>query len=168
VIIEAARILQERGEKIFFLMIGQGPDYAECKALAEKYHLDNIEFKGFMPLEALNYYYNACDINLGLFNTGDRANSVVLNKTNDSFRVGKPHLTLATDAMQEAFHDNEDIFYVNTIEPEALASRITEIRDNPELLSKVGKNALHSYDEKLSNAKASEIMEREIFQKLKG
>ena len=168
VIIEAARILQEKGERIFFLMIGQGPDYATCKALSKEYHLNNIEFKGFMPMEELNYYYNACDINLGLFNTGDRANSVVLNKTNDSFRVGKPHLTLATDAMQEAFHDNEDIFYVYDIEPKTLASKIVEIKNNPELFKKVGEHALQSYDMKLSNAKAAEIMDREIFQKLKG
>ena len=163
VIIEAARILQEQGDNTFFLMIGQGPEYQKCRDLANKYDLHNIEFKGFMPLEELNYYYNACDINLGLFNTGERANSVVLNKTNDAFRVGKPHLTLATDAMQEAFTDNEDIFYVNDIDPKTLAARILEIKNDPDLLRKVGQNALHSYDTKLSNAKASQIMEEKIF-----
>jgi len=166
VIIEAAKILEEKGEDVFFLMIGQGPDHHTCLTRAKTYGLNNIEFKGFMPLEELNYYYNACDINLGLFNNGERANSVVLNKTNDSFRVGKPHLTLATDAMKEAFKDNEDIFYVNDIDPQTLAKRIIELKNNPKLLETVGKNALHSYDEKLSNAKASQIMAEEIFHPL--
>jgi len=166
VIIEAARILQERGDDTFFVMIGQGPDYQKCRDLAEKYQLENIEFKGFMSLEELNYYYNACDINLGLFNTGERANSVVLNKTNDSFRVGKPHLTLATDAMKESFTDNEDIFYVQDIEPETLAERIIEIKNDPDLILEVGKHALASYESKLSNAKASEIMYEQIFKPL--
>jgi len=166
VIIEAARILEERGEKVHFLMIGQGPDHQKCLDLAKRYGLNNIDFKGFMPLEELNHYYNACDINLGLFNTGDRANSVVLNKTNDAFRVGKPHLTLATDAMKEAFTDNEDIFYVNDIDPDTLARRIIEIKNDPQLLQKVGENALRSYDDKLSNAKAIQIMEEKIFSKL--
>lgn len=166
VIIEAAKLLEEKNEDIFILMIGQGPDHAKCQALAKKYQLKNIEFKGFMTLEELNYYYNATDINLGLFSTGERANSVVLNKTNDSFRVGKPHLTLETDAMKEAFTDNEDIFYTKDNKPETLADRIIEIKYNPALIESVGKNASRSYVDKLSNAKAVQILEDEIFTKL--
>lgn len=163
VIIEAARILQEQGDDTFFLMIGKGPDLEKCQTLAKAYNLHNIEFKGFMSLEDLNYYYNACDINLGLFNTGERANSVVLNKTNDAFRVGKPHLTLATDAMKEAFTDNHDIFFVQDIRPQTLAGRIIEIKNNTDLLQKVGEQALHSYETKLSNKRARTIMEEHIF-----
>jgi glycosyltransferase involved in cell wall biosynthesis len=165
VIIEAAKILQENNEDISLLMIGKGPDLQKCQDLVKQYNLTNIKFKGFMSLEELNYYYNACDINLGLFNTGERANAVVLNKTNDSFRVGKPHLTLATDAMQEAFSDNEDIFYVKDISPESLANRIVELKNNPELVKTVGQNALKSYEDKLSNAKAKAILEEKIFSK---
>jgi glycosyltransferase involved in cell wall biosynthesis len=166
VIIESARILHEQNEAISLLMIGQGPDLAKCQALAKAYNLTNIEFKGFMPLSELNYYYNATDINLGLFNNGQRANAVVLNKTNDAFRVGRPHLTLKTDAMQEAFCDNEDIFFTPDASATSLASRIIEIKNSPDLLKRVGENALKSYDEKLSNAKATSILQREIFDKL--
>lgn len=166
VIIEAAKLLQDQNKNIFFLMIGEGPDHAKCQALAKKYDLKNIEFKGFMRLEELNYYYNATDINLGLFSTGERANSVVLNKTNDSFRVGKPHLTLETDAMKEAFRDNEDIFYTKDNKPKTLAKRIMEIQDDKVLLQKVGEHAYQSYFDKLSNAKAAQILDDEIFNKL--
>jgi len=166
VIIEAARILQEMGDDTKFLMIGQGPDLKQCKELAQKYNLKNIEFKGYMPLEELSNYYNACDINLGLFNSGERANSVVLNKTNDAFRVGRPHLTLKTDAMEECFRDNFDIFFVEDIKPETLANRILEIKNNPKLLQEVGKNSLESYQNYLSNAKAEKIIEELIFAKL--
>ncbi len=163
VIIKAAKILQEKKENISILMIGQGPDLQKCQTLVKSYPLKNIEFKGFMPLEELNYYYNACDINLGLFNNGQRANGVVLNKTNDSFRVGKPHLTLETDAMKEAFVDNEDIFFVKDIQPETLAQRIITLKDNPALVEKVGKNALVSYETKLSNHCAKTLIEKNIF-----
>ena len=163
VIIEAAKILQENNEDISLLMIGKGPDLQKCQNLVKEYNLINIEFKGFMSLEELNYYYNACDINLGLFNNGERANAVVLNKTNDSFRVGKPHLTLETDAMKEAFVDNEDIFYVQDIAPQTLADRIIALKNNPELVTRVGQNALKSYENKLSNAKAKAILEEKIF-----
>jgi len=167
VIIEAAKIVQDMGEDIKFLMIGEGPHLQTCQDLAKKYDLKNIEFKGFMPLEELNYYYNACDINLGLFNSGKRANAVVLNKTNDSFRVGKPHLTLKTDAMSEAFEDSKDIFFVEDINPKTLTNKIIELKNNPELVKRVGQNALKSYEEKLSNKKAKEIIEKKIFSKLK-
>ncbi|MDQ7085330.1 MAG: glycosyltransferase [Sulfurovum sp.] len=166
VIMEASKILQDLGEDIAILMIGKGPDYQNCQDLVTQYQLKNIKFKGYMSLAELNYYYNATDINLGLFNSGERANAVVLNKTNDSFRVGKAHLTLATDAMQESFSDNEDIFYVQDIDPQTLANRIIEIKNNPSLLVSVGKNALKSYDKKLSNAKATQILEDAIFSTL--
>jgi glycosyltransferase involved in cell wall biosynthesis len=165
-IMEAARILQERGEDVHFLMIGEGPHRKICEELAEKYRLRNVEFKGFMPLEELNRYYNACDINLGLFNTGERANSVILNKTNDAFRVGKPHMTLRTDAMSEVFEDDETIFFVPENTPEALADRIVEVKNDPELRAKVSRNALKLYDEKLSNAYAEKIARTRIFEPL--
>ncbi len=168
VIIEAARILKERDEDIFFLMIGEGPDFDKCHYLAQAYNLHNIEFKGFIPLEELNNYYNATDINLGLFNTGERANAVILNKTNDAFRVGKPHLTLETDAMKELFHDNENIFYVKDTQPQTLAQRLIELKNNPDLVKYVGENALRTYDKELSNAKATQIMEEKIFARLEG
>jgi len=167
VIIEAAKILQEHNENITILMIGKGPDLEVCQTLVKTYELHNVEFKGFMSLEELNYYYNACDINLGLFNHGKRANAVILNKTNDSFRVGKPHLTLETDAMKELFSDNQDIFFVKDIKPQTLAQRIITIKNNPTLIQEVGKNALQSYEEKLSHTKAIQILEEEIFSKLK-
>ncbi len=167
-IIKAAKILQDMGEDIHFLMIGDGPERQKCEALAQKYGLENVEFKGFMSIEELNHYYNACDVNLGLFNTGERANSVVLNKTNDAFRVGRPHVTLRTDAMAEHFSDNETIFFVHENSPEALAKRLVELKNDPELVKKVGQNALRLYDQKLSNRVAREIAEREIFSKLCG
>jgi glycosyltransferase involved in cell wall biosynthesis len=167
IIIEAAKILQEKNEDISILMIGKGPDLEMCQNLVERYQLSNIEFKGFMSLEELNYYYNACDVNLGLFNNGKRANAVVLNKTNDSFRVGKPHLTLETDAMKEVFSDNDDIFFVKDIEPNTLAEKIITLKNSPDLIVTVGKNALNSYKSKLSNATAIEILEEKIFSKLK-
>ncbi len=166
VIVEAAKLLQDRGEDVHFLMIGKGPDHQKCVELVEGYALNNVEFKGFMSLEELNYYYNATDINLGLFSIGERANSIILNKTNDSFRVGKPHLTLETDAMKEAFEDDRDIFFVKDNSPKTLADRILEIRDDPKLIKEVGDNALISYDEKLSNAKAKEILNSQIFDKI--
>ena len=166
IIVKAAKILQDMGDDTLFLMIGKGPDFQKCQSFVRKHQLKNVEFKGYMSLEELNYYYNATDINLGLFNTGERANSVVLNKTNDSFRVGKPHLTLKTDAMQEAFKDKEDIFFTENIDPQTLADKILEIKHNTELLKKVGQNALRSYNEKLSNKAAREILEKEIFSKL--
>ncbi len=141
----------------------KGPELKHCQELVKRYKLKNIEFKGFMTLEELNYYYNATDINLGLFNIGARANSVILNKTNDAFRVGKPHLTLETDAMKEVFRDNHDIFFVKDIEPLSLAERILELKNNPTLIKSVADESLKTYDAILSNAKATQILNDTIY-----
>ena len=163
IIIEAAKILQEKDPQIKLLMIGKGPELKQCQELVKRYKLENVEFKGFMTLEELNYYYNATDINLGLFNTGTRANSVILNKTNDAFRVGKPHLTLETDAMKEVFTDDHNIFFVKDTEPLNLANRIIALKNNPTLVQKVADEALRTYDAILSNAKATQILNDAIY-----
>jgi glycosyltransferase involved in cell wall biosynthesis len=68
--------------------------------------------------------------------------------------------------MREAFEDNRDIFFIKDNSPQTLADKIVEIKDNPKLLKEVGDNALVSYDDKLSNAKAKEILENQIFSKI--
>ena len=68
--------------------------------------------------------------------------------------------------MQEAFRDNEDIFYVNDIAPETLANRIIEIKNNPGLCQKVGSTALKTYETTLSNKYAHNIIQNKIFNQI--
>jgi glycosyltransferase involved in cell wall biosynthesis len=68
--------------------------------------------------------------------------------------------------MQEAFSDGIDILFVEDIKASTLAAKIVELKNNPELVKKVGQGALKSYEEKLSNKKAKDILQEAIFKRL--
>jgi glycosyltransferase involved in cell wall biosynthesis len=161
-VIEAANILQERGEEVYFLMLGKGQTYETNVTLAKTYNLENIEFISYVSMEELNDYYNASDVTLGTFSGSDRSKLFITNKGYESFAVGKPHLTLENNALNELFTDNKDIFYIQEPSAQALADRIVEIKNNPTLCQTVANNALKLYQETLSNEKVTQRLEEKI------
>lgn len=165
-IINAAKILEDKGEEVYFLMLGKGHTYKENTALAKELGLKNIEFISYVSMEELNYYYNASDVTLGTFSGSERSKVYITNKAYDSFGVGKPHLTVKNNALSELFTDNENIFYMHEPTAEALATRILEIKSSPELCESVSKNAYKIYEEQLSNEKITERLEKYILDKL--
>jgi len=55
--------------------------------------------------------------------------------------AGRPVITADTPAMRETFRDGESVCLVPTADPAALAARILELRDNPELCHEVASAA---------------------------
>ena len=165
-IVEAAKILEDKGEEVHFLMPGSGQTYDANTKLAKDLKLKNIEFISYVSMEELNYYYNASDVTLGTFSGSDRSKVYITNKAYDSFGVGKPHLTVKNNALSELFTDNENIFYMTEPNAGALAARILEIKSNPELCEEVSKNAYKIYKEQLSNEKITARLEENILDKL--
>ena len=166
IVMETAKILEEQGEEVYFLMLGKGQKYEEATSLAQQYALKNIEFIEFVTMEELNDYYNASDVTLGAFGAGERAKVFITNKAYESFAVGKPHLTLETPAMKELFVGDESIFFVEDSKPETLAKKILEIKNNKVLCDKVGKNAGELYQNTLTNKSVTALLEEKILNKL--
>lgn len=165
-IMEAAKILEDKGEEVYFLMLGKGQTYKDNTALAKELNLKNIEFISYVSMEELNYYYNAADVTLGTFSGSERSKVYITNKAYDSFGVGKPHLTVKNSALSELFTDNENIFYMYEPKAEALAERILEIKADPKLCETVATNAYKIYKEQLSNEKITQRLEENILNKL--
>lgn len=165
-VMHAAKILQDKGIEVHFLMLGDGQTFKENTQLAKDLELDNVEFISYVSMEELNVYYNASDVTLGAFSGSDRSKMFITNKAYESFAVGKPHLTVENNALNEFFTDNKDIFYIQEPTAEALASRIIEIKENPDLCNTVADNALKLYQDTLSNEKVTQMLEDRILSKL--
>jgi len=165
-IVNAAKILEDKGVDVFFVMLGSGQTYKENTALAKKLGIKNIEFISYVSMDELNYYYNAADVTLGTFSGSERSKVYVTNKAYDSYAVGKPHLTVKNPALDELFTDNKDIFYMYEPTAEALADRVTEVKNDQGLCDEVANNALKIYNEQLSNARITERLEKEILIKV--
>ena len=166
IVMDAAKILEEKGEEVYFLMLGKGQTYAESTALAKKYGLKNIEFIDYVSMEELNDYYNASDVTLGAFGAGERAKVFITNKAYESFAVGKPHLTLDTPAMNELFVGDESIFFVKDSTSESLAQKILEIKNDDTLRNGVAQNAYTLYVKTLTNKSVTALLEEKILNKL--
>jgi glycosyltransferase involved in cell wall biosynthesis len=166
IVMNAAKILEDQGEEIYFLMLGKGQKYEMSTALAKKHALKNIEFIDFVTMEELNDYYNASDVTLGAFGAGERAKVFITNKAYESFALGKPHLTLETPAMKELFVEDKSIFFVKGSTPSSLAKKILEIKNNEVLCKEVAQNAIHLYNSLLSNKEVTKLLENEVLSKL--
>ncbi|MEA1879397.1 MAG: glycosyltransferase [Campylobacterota bacterium] len=166
IVMKAAKILQDKNVDVHFLMLGKGQTYDANVALSKELELQNVEFISFVTMEELNVYYNASDVTLGTFSGSERSKLYITNKGYESFAVGKPHLTLENNALNELFTDNKDIFYIKEPSAEALAQRIIEIKENTDLCDNVAANALKLYTETLNNEKVTQMLEEEILSKL--
>lgn len=164
-VMNAAKILQDKNIDVHFLMLGDGQTFKANTQLAKDLELTNVEFISYVSMEELNVYYNASDVTLGAFSGSDRSKMFITNKAYESFAVGKPHLTVENNALNELFTDNQDIFYIQEPTAEALASRIIEIKENPDLCEEVASNALKLYQDTLSNEKVTEMLEDQILSK---
>jgi len=165
ILIKAAKILQDKGEEIHFLMLGKGQTYDASTSLSKELEIKNIEFIEYVSMEELNDYYNASDVTLGAFGDNERSKLFITNKAYESFALGKPHITIESPAMKELFKDDETIFFVKESTPESLAEKILEIKNNQALCQKVADNALKLYKNTLSNEKVTALLEKEVLSK---
>jgi len=165
-VMNAAKILQDKGVEVHFLMLGDGQTFKANRKLAKDLALNNVEFISYVTMEELNVYYNASDVTLGAFSGSDRSKMFITNKAYESFAVGKPHLTVENNALNELFEDNKDIFYIQEPTAVALANRIMEIKEDEALCNEVAHNALKLYKDTLSNEKVTEMLEAQILSKL--
>ena len=166
IVMKAAKILEDKGEEVYFLMLGKGQKYEESTALAKELNIQNIEFIDFVTMEELNDYYNASDVTLGAYGAGERAKVFITNKAYESFAVGKPHVTLETPAMKELFVGDENIFFVKDSASESLAQKILEIKNDDDLRREVASNAYALYLKTLTNKSVTTLLEEKILNKL--
>jgi len=61
-LIESAKIAVEKNPRVFFLVVGKGPDFGKVKEKIEQLEIqENFRLTGFVSDEALPFYYNVAD-----------------------------------------------------------------------------------------------------------
>lgn len=145
-IIEAINIL--KSEDINFELIGTGFEYEKAKSLIKKYQLD-ITLPGWVKYDELAKKINSYDVCLGIFGKTTKANLVIPNKVFHYAACGKAIITMDSPAIREAFNNNENIL-LSSSDPQDIADKILELKNNPEKVSLLGKNIralmLEKYD----------------------
>jgi glycosyltransferase involved in cell wall biosynthesis len=153
-IIEAAELL-ETDSSIQFHLIGTGFQYAEMKELVKFKELKNVVFEGWISYNDLSTHIDSYDVCLGIFGETPKAKLVIPNKIYHYAAMGKPIITMKTDAISEVFTDRKNILLTSNT-PNEIKDAILSLKEDNQLKKKIGKNALQLIQHDMNEVKIAE------------
>jgi glycosyltransferase involved in cell wall biosynthesis len=98
-IVQAARIVGERGIPAHFELVGTGQTYREMRELADRLGVCNITWTDWIPEARLGERLRRADVALGVFSGGPKAGRVVPNKVYQSLASGVATVTRECSAV---------------------------------------------------------------------
>ncbi len=144
-VIKAAKFLENEG--VNFLVIGGGHLEKEVRSLIADLNPKNLEWiSQFLPNDEVRKKILECHVSLGQFEDHDRLKRTIPHKAFEALSMQMPYVTSRTDAVQELFTDKKDVLLVNQADPEDLADKITELKNNPELAKSLVQNGMTLYE----------------------
>ncbi len=165
-IIQAANILRQYKDMEFRIITRFNSAYEKIKIMADSLELTNIIFFPEMNRKDLAREIQESDICLGIFGDNKKAQVVIPNKIFEAVACAKPVITARHPSVLELFHDSEDMVLCAPHDPESLAKKILTLRDK-EIQKKIGENALHTFNGKLTTKILGEEVKK-IIQKIYG
>jgi glycosyltransferase involved in cell wall biosynthesis len=136
-ILDAAHRLRERDDLIF-AFVGEGAEKARLRCRAEELGLRNVQFIDQQPRERVPLFYAACDIGLVTLRNVPLFQEVLPSKIFEYFAMRKP-LLLSVDGEARALVERARAgVFVPPENPEALASAICHLRNQPGELARMG------------------------------
>jgi glycosyltransferase involved in cell wall biosynthesis len=141
IILEAARILKQKGHDVRFAMVGSGQLRQEAEETARRLQLNNVSFRDWIQAEDIPRLLSSADLCLGVFGNTPKAQRVIPTKVYDMCAAGVPFITADTQAIREVFVHRHHAFLVPSNDAKALADAIVELRDDAGLRRSMGRNA---------------------------
>jgi len=141
-VIEAARILSERGSRHIVLVLhGAGGRRAQLEELARQYTLTNVVFSDLVPdKEEVARIVAGCDACLTIYRAA-REQTWSPNKMFDALAAGKPVLINVAGWLGQTVDRNGCGWYLDPHQPGALADALERLAADPDLCRRMGRNA---------------------------
>ena len=165
-VVEAARLLEERGEKgIAFVLHGKGKRRDELESFCRSHKLTNVIFSDPIPdKNAIARLAAASDACMTIYKNVPILYTCSPNKLFDTFAAGRPAIVNSPEWLKELVEQNEAGVYVRPDDAEHLADQVVFLRDHPELVKTYGRNARRlaeeSFDRNKLAAKLLSILEQ--------
>jgi glycosyltransferase involved in cell wall biosynthesis len=80
------------------------------------------------------------DVCLGVFGNTVKTQRVIANKVYEAIAMAKSVISADTQGMGELFEDRKNILFCRRADPEDLAEKILELKNNEELRSKIAQS----------------------------
>ncbi|SRR5258708_1135097 len=139
-IIQAAKICQEKDQKIKFVLLGDGQTKQQNKKMVDELRLKNIEFLPSMEEKKASKVISNADVILGVFKGSSKSLRVIPNKVYQGIAVGKPVITQNSPAIREVFKDKDQVYLCSPADSESLSKAILKLKSNQVLRKKIAKN----------------------------
>jgi glycosyltransferase involved in cell wall biosynthesis len=165
-VVEAARLLQEQGERgVVFVLHGDGKRRPQLEAFCHQHGLTNVVFSKPIPDKRdLAHLVAASDVCMTIYKNVPILYTCSPNKLFDTFAAGRPAIVNCPGWLQELVEENEAGVYVRPSDAAHLAERVIFLRDHPERVSAYGQNARRlaeeQFDRKKHAAQVLSILEK--------
>ena len=147
-IVKSAKLL-ENYKDIVFKIVGKGFEHKKIINLARRLNIKNIEFVDWVPYEKLPIEIAKADICLGgHFSNIDKAKRVIAGKTFQFLAMKKPVIVGDNPANRELLTDRKSALFVEHANPEDLAEKILELKDNEKLREKIAEGGYRVFKER--------------------
>jgi glycosyltransferase involved in cell wall biosynthesis len=139
-LLEAVKILGDRGIRTRALIVGDGPERPALQRQAEALGIDAI-FPGRVPMSQVRAYHAVLDAFV-VPRTPDRVCQLVTPlKPIEAMASGLPVVVSGVRALSEIVNDKVTGLVSAPLDPAALADALAGLLDNPELRAELGANA---------------------------
>lgn len=143
-IIEAAIRLRERSD-IQFHFYGKGPDQERIEKIAETENLANVTFHGFVEQEELLDALAGSHVCLGVFGMTKQSHFTIQNKVWQGLAMGRAVISGDSEVVRESLVHKEHIYLVKRNDPQALASAIDVLKEDPQLRERIARGGYEHF-----------------------
>ena len=159
-IVDAADEL--RDENIDFVFLGSGPHLDRYRAEAERRGLDNVEFRGRVPMEELTETIARAHVCFGMFSSHPRALASISTKVSEAIAMRKAVVVERSPAVQQWFEHGESAYMVPPDDGGALADGLRALRGNPDLIERLESGGRRAYEVHFSNERIGSVLYEEL------
>ncbi len=146
-ILEAAKILEEK--EVNFLILGFGLLEKEIIEKIKSLNLKNLELiTKRLEIDELRKKMLAAYISVGQVENNERLERTIPYKAFESLALKLPYINGNGLGIQELLEDRKNCLLVNLADPEDLAEKIMELKNDLELRKKIADNGYKLYKEK--------------------
>ncbi len=128
-IAEAIKFYQ--GPEIKLVFLGDGPERKECEKIAQESNNKNVsvQFEDWIDFHGLPDRIRKSDVCLGIFGIGEKSHRVIPNKVYQSLAVGKPVITMVSDAypVELIERESQGIYFCEAGNPHSIANSISKL-----------------------------------------
>lgn len=124
ILVDAAKILQDRDSKVLIVLVGRGQLKPDLMAQAERHGLTNIRFLDPVPKTELVQMIDEIDVGLAILKPCGLLDRILSNKLFDFLAAGKPVMANLPGDMKAVLEEGDCGFFVPDMTPQGLADAL--------------------------------------------